>query len=235
MRVGRAQARPAGQVDRDPLGATWPRAPRPRPDRLRRGWAPSATARSPRSTRRSSRTWAPTIMLLTPFIPALGAFVMSGVLHDSRRSRRTSPACSRTSSPTDAIRGAGRPEATHLIEVMHRPARGRARAWTRSSCGGKNFIPPDDFPHETAIGIVYDSGNYQGTLDKLLEHLDLDALPRGAGASCATQGVHRGIGFSTYMEICGLAPSRAVGPQRRRPAGRPAGSPRSCACTRRAR
>ena len=74
----------------------------------------------------------------------------------------------------------------------------------------KNFIPKEDFPAEVAVGIVYDSGDYHGTLDKLLENLDLDGFRREQ-AELREQG-YRGIGFSTYMEICGLAPSRVVGP-----------------------
>ena len=61
----------------------------------------------------------------------------------------------------------------------------------------KNFIPSDEFPYETALGIVYDSGNYQGTLDRLLEHFDLDAFRARAGASCAARACYRGVGFST--------------------------------------
>jgi carbon-monoxide dehydrogenase large subunit len=59
--------------------------------------------------------------------------------------------------------------------------------------------------------MVYDSGNYQASLDKLLEHVDLEAFRREQ-AELRERGVHRGIGFSTYVEICGLAPSRVLGP-----------------------
>ena len=58
----------------------------------------------------------------------------------------------------------------------------------------KNFIPPHDEPHETPIGVVYDSGNYDGTLDKLLEHVDVAGLPRRAGASCAPRASTAGSG-----------------------------------------
>ena len=75
----------------------------------------------------------------------------------------------------------------------------------------KNFIAKDSFPHEVPIGIVYDSGDYEGSLDKLVGMVDLDAF-RSEQASLREQGKYRGIGFSTWMEICGLAPSRAVGP-----------------------
>ena len=62
-----------------------------------------------------------------------------------------------------------------------------------------------------AVGITYDSGDYAGSLDKLLQNLDLAALRREQ-EEARQQGRYLGIGFSTYMEICGLAPSRAVGP-----------------------
>jgi aerobic carbon-monoxide dehydrogenase large subunit len=75
----------------------------------------------------------------------------------------------------------------------------------------KNFIPKEDFPAEVAVGLVYDSGDYHGTLDRLLEHVDLDAF-RKEQAELREKGIYRGIGFSTYVEICGLAPSRVVGP-----------------------
>jgi carbon-monoxide dehydrogenase large subunit len=75
----------------------------------------------------------------------------------------------------------------------------------------KNFIPPEDFPAAVATGVIYDSGNYAGALDKLLEHIDVDAFRREQ-ADLRTRGTYRGIGFSTYTEICGLAPSRVTGP-----------------------
>src|SRR4029078_9621707 len=75
----------------------------------------------------------------------------------------------------------------------------------------KNFIPKEDFPAEVAIGIVYDSGDYHGSVDKMLTHVDVDAF-RKEQEELRSQGKYRGIGFSTWMEICGLAPSRVVGP-----------------------
>src|SRR5438270_3851401 len=75
----------------------------------------------------------------------------------------------------------------------------------------KNFIPADEFPHEVATGVVYDSGDYEKTLDRLLEHVDLEAFRREQ-EQLRSEGVYRGIGFSTYTEICGLAPSRITGP-----------------------
>jgi carbon-monoxide dehydrogenase large subunit len=74
-------------------------------------------------------------------------------------------------------------------------------------------------PHETALGIVYDSGDYHGSLDRLLQNFDVEAFRRDQEAKRA-EGVYRGVGFSTWVEVCGLAPSRAVGAAGRRPAGR---------------
>ena len=150
------------------------------------------------------------LMLLTPTIPSLGAFVMSGV-YDIPAVQTDIIGVFTNKIPTDAIRGAGRPEATHMIEVMHRPARGRARAWTGWSCAGKNFMARPSFPHETAIGVVYDSGNYPGALDKLLEHVDV-AKAR-AKAEDAPKGKLRGIGFShLHRDLRPGAVSRVVGP-----------------------
>ena len=111
---------------------------------------------------------------------------------------------------TDATRGAGRPEATHLIEVMMDQLAAEL-VMDPLELRRKNFIPKEDFPAEVAIGIVYDSGDYHGSLDKLLTHVDMDAF-RSEQAEMREQGKYRGIGFSTWMEICGLAPSRVVGP-----------------------
>jgi carbon-monoxide dehydrogenase large subunit len=76
----------------------------------------------------------------------------------------------------------------------------------------RNFIPKEEFPFETALGIVYDSGDYEGTLDKLLQKFDVAEFRREQEALRA-EGKYRGVGFSTWVEVCGLAPSRAVGPQ----------------------
>src|SRR3712207_829647 len=76
----------------------------------------------------------------------------------------------------------------------------------------KNFIAKEDFPAEVAVGVVYDSGDYHGSLDKLLEHVDLQQLEQQR-EEAKGRGKHLGVGFSTYTEICGLAPSRVTGPQ----------------------
>jgi carbon-monoxide dehydrogenase large subunit len=147
--------------------------------------------------------------LLTPFIPAFTGFVISGCYKIPNLSF-TAIGAFTNKMATDATRGAGRPEATHLIEVMMDQLASELDM-DPLELRRKNFIPKEDFPAEVAIGIVYDSGDYHGSLDKLLTHVDLDAF-RSEQAELRSQGKYRGIGFSTWMEICGLAPSRVVGP-----------------------
>jgi carbon-monoxide dehydrogenase large subunit len=149
-------------------------------------------------------------LLLTPFIPELGFPVMGGCykipsidLHFT--GVFTNKMC------TDAIRGAGRPEATYWIELMMDRLADEL-GMDRLELRRKNFIPKDEFPFQTALGIVYDSGDYDGTLDRLLENFDLAEFRREQEA-LRGEGKYRGVGFSTWVEVCGLAPSRAVGPQ----------------------
>ena len=110
-------------------------------------------------------------MLLTPTIPSLGAFVMQGCYKMPAVQTDITGVFTNKFS-TDAIRGAGRPEATHMIETVLDQAAAEL-GMDPVEIRRKNFIPADAFPFETTVGVVYDSGNYQGTLDRLLEHLDL--------------------------------------------------------------
>ena len=148
-------------------------------------------------------------MLLTPLIPSLGAFVMGGC-YKIPAVQTDIVGVFTNKCPTDAIRGAGRPEATHMIELMMDQLAAELGI-DRLELRRRNFIAPEDFPAAVATGVVYDSGNYAGTLDKLLEHVDVAEFRREQEALRA-RGVYRGIGFSTYTEICGLAPSRITGP-----------------------
>jgi carbon-monoxide dehydrogenase large subunit len=150
------------------------------------------------------------MQLLTPFIPTLGFPVMGGCYRWPAIDIKitgvfTNKMC------TDAIRGAGRPEATYWVELAMNSLADEL-GMDRLELRRKNFIPKDEFPFQTALGIVYDSGDYHGTLDKLLEKFDVDAFRREQ-EELRGQGVYRGVGFSTWVEVCGLAPSRAVGPQ----------------------
>ena len=149
-------------------------------------------------------------MLLTPFIPELGFPVMGGA-YKIPSIELTFEGVFTNKFCTDAIRGAGRPEGTYWIELTM-DALADELGMDRLELRRKNFIPKEEFPFETALGIVYDSGDYEGALDRLLEMLDLDAFRREQ-EELRAKGVYRGVGFSTYVEVCGLAPSRAVGPQ----------------------
>jgi carbon-monoxide dehydrogenase large subunit len=149
------------------------------------------------------------LMLLTPLIPSLGAFVMPGC-YEWKSVRTDITGVFTNKTPTDAIRGAGRPEATHMIEVTLDQL-AHELGIDRLELRRKNFIPKERFPAETAVGMVYDSGDYERTLDVLLTHID-PAQVAAEAEELRPSGIHRGIGFSTYTEICGLAPSRITGP-----------------------
>jgi aerobic carbon-monoxide dehydrogenase large subunit len=148
-------------------------------------------------------------LLLTPMIPPLSAFVMCGVYKTPAVQTDVIDVMT-NKFPTDAIRGAGRPEATHLIEVTMDQLAAEL-GMDPLEIRRKNFIPPFSEAHETPIGVAYDSGDYERALDKLLEHIDPAQVRKEADALRA-KGIYRGIGFCTYTEICGNAPSRIVGP-----------------------
>ncbi len=110
-------------------------------------------------------------------------------------------------APTGAYRGAGRPEATYYIERMM-DILAREMDIDPIELRRRNFIPSDQFPYTTATGLVYDSGDYDKTLNKLLEIVDYPAL-RQEQARAREQGRYLGIGISTWAEICGMGPSAA--------------------------
>ena len=114
-----------------------------------------------------------------------------------------------TTAPVDAYRGAGRPEATYLLErVMDTAARevGMDPAEFRRL----NFIPKDAFPYQTAVALQYDIGDYETCLDKALGMIDYKGF-EGRREEAAKRGKYRGIGLSSYIEACGIAPSAVVG------------------------
>ncbi len=112
-----------------------------------------------------------------------------------------------TTSPVDAYRGAGRPEATFVIERLVEVA-AREIGEDPAAFRSKNFIR--SFPHQTPVIMCYDAGNYQASLDKALEMADYKNIAQRKQDSLK-KGLLRGIGISAYIEACGIAPSAAVG------------------------
>jgi carbon-monoxide dehydrogenase large subunit len=112
-------------------------------------------------------------------------------------------------TPVDAYRGAGRPEASYLLERLVDKA-ARETGIDKVELRRRNFISPDSFPYQTPVALEYDSGNYHACLDKALEMIDYGRFHERRAASAA-DGKLRGIGFSTYIEACGLAPSNVAG------------------------
>ncbi|MFQ5954246.1 MAG: xanthine dehydrogenase family protein molybdopterin-binding subunit [Kiloniellales bacterium] len=112
-------------------------------------------------------------------------------------------------APVDASRGAGRPEATFVVERLVENA-AREMGIDRAELRRRNFIPPDAFPYQTPVLVAYDSGNYAPILDKALNMADYAGFS-ARKAEAEARGKLRGIGFSTYIEACGLAPSQVVG------------------------
>jgi aerobic carbon-monoxide dehydrogenase large subunit len=107
-------------------------------------------------------------------------------------------------TPTDAYRGAGRPEATYLIEhAMNLVARelGKDPAEIRLT----NFIKPESFPHKLSAGATYDSGEYATALEKAMTLIDYEHV-RAEQAQKRAEGKLVGMGLCTYVEICGLGP-----------------------------
>jgi aerobic carbon-monoxide dehydrogenase large subunit len=111
----------------------------------------------------------------------------------------------------DAYRGAGRPEATYLVE---RTIDLVANALNLDPVAVRrtNFIPPEAFPYDPIIlkGLKYDSGDYDKAMTRALEMFDYDAF-RQEQAAAREQGRYLGVGFSSYVEICGVAPSAWIG------------------------
>ena len=150
------------------------------------------------------------LQLVTPGIPLLGAFLYAGVYDLPAAYDFSCTSVFTTMTPTDAYRGAGRPEATYAIE--------RAMDALAAKMGldpielrRRNFIRKEQFPYTAFSGLVYDSGDHDGAATKAMGMADYD----GVRARQKTQNVagarkRLGIGVSTYFEMCGLAPSRVL-------------------------
>ena len=149
------------------------------------------------------------LQLVAPGVPLLGAFLYHG-LYDVPVYSFTCKGVFTNLTPTDAYRGAGRPEATYAIERAM-DALAVVVGVGPDEIRSRNFIPTEKFPYDSPAGLTFDSGNYQPTLDRAKELVDWDghraeqAERRAAGAT-----THLGLGISSYVEMCGLAPSRTL-------------------------
>jgi len=109
--------------------------------------------------------------------------------------------------PVDAYRGAGRPEATYLIERMMETA-ARELDLDPAELRRRNFI--QSFPHQTPVILAYDAGDFPKLLDMAQNNADVAGFA-DRKAEAASRGKLRGLGYSTFIEACGLAPSAAAG------------------------
>ncbi|GII53127.1 carbon-monoxide dehydrogenase large subunit [Planotetraspora thailandica] len=150
------------------------------------------------------------LMLVTPGIPLLGAFMYSGI-YKMDAYDFTCTGVFTTKMPTDAYRGAGRPEATYAIErVMDELA--AEIGVDPMEVRRRNWIEHSEFPYTTICNLTYDSGNYEAATERALALFGYDKLrAEQADRRERRDPVQLGIGISTYTEMCGLAPSRVLG------------------------
>src|SRR5229473_1785 len=111
--------------------------------------------------------------------------------------------------PVDAYRGAGRPEATFLVERIVDLAADELGV-DPAELRRRNFIPANAFPYQTPVALQYDSGDYQTTLQMATQAADYAGF-EARRQEAAQRGKLRGIGIATYIEACGIAPSAVVG------------------------
>jgi aerobic carbon-monoxide dehydrogenase large subunit len=150
------------------------------------------------------------LRLVTPGVPILGAFMFIGI-YKFPAYRFECDGVFTTKTPTDAYRGAGRPEATFAVErIMDELA--VELGMDPLELRRKNWIKAEEFPFTTAAGLTYDSGDYDAATHQALQLIGYDEL-RAEQQRRRESGdpVQLGIGFSTFTEMCGLAPSRVLG------------------------
>jgi carbon-monoxide dehydrogenase large subunit len=150
------------------------------------------------------------LMLVTPGVPLLGAFMFNAIYKmDAYRFSCTGVFTSKT--PTDAYRGAGRPEATYAIEHLMDDLAAEL-GMDPLELRERNWIKHEEFPFTTIAGLTYDSGNYEAATAAAKELFGYDELrAEQAERNAAGSPVRLGIGISTFTEMCGLAPSRVLG------------------------
>ncbi len=150
------------------------------------------------------------LQLVTPGVPLLGAFMFNSIYKmEGYRFRCAGVFTNKV--PTDAYRGAGRPEATFGIERIITEL-AHELGMDPMEIRRKNWIAHEEFPYTTIAGLTYDSGNYEAATDRAMELFDYQGL-RAEQARRRESGdrVQLGIGISTFTEMCGLAPSRVLG------------------------
>jgi len=146
-------------------------------------------------------------MLLTAAIPTL-TMMMANATYNIPAIRTTLTEVFTNKTPTDAYRGAGRPEATYFVErAMDMLA--RELKMDPAELRRKNFIKPHQFPFQTQVGAVYDSGDYEKALDRALKNCNWKQL-LAERDDARKQGRLMGVGLSMYVEVCGLGPSAAL-------------------------
>ncbi len=150
------------------------------------------------------------LRLITPGVPALGAFMFPGI-YKFPAYRFECDGVFTNKVPTDAYRGAGRPEATFAIErIMDELA--VELSMDPMELRRKNWINAEEFPFTTVAGLSYDSGDYEQATQAALELLGYDELrAEQKQRRDSNDPVQLGIGISTFTEMCGLAPSRVLG------------------------
>jgi len=150
------------------------------------------------------------LRLVSPGVPVLGAFMFNSI-YKFAAYRFVCEGVFTTKTPTDAYRGAGRPEATFAIErIMDELA--VELGIDRMELRRKNWIKHEEFPFTTVCGLTYDSGNYEAATDRALELFGWDDLvAEQAERRSRKDPVQLGLGISTFTEMCGLAPSRVLG------------------------
>jgi len=150
------------------------------------------------------------LRIIAPGTPVLGAFLYCGAYTGEAYQIELTGVFTNT-TPVDAYRGAGRPEATNAIERAI-DALARRVGKDPVEIRRMNFMPPFTEATQSIGGLMIDSGNYPATLDKALELADYEQLRKEQQARRASGDVKQlGIGFSTYLENCGWGPSRIIG------------------------
>jgi carbon-monoxide dehydrogenase large subunit len=135
-----------------------------------------------------------------PYIPHGGAGMLPG-LYDIQTFHCRVRTVFTNTVPVDAYRGAGRPEAAYVVERLV-DAAARKLGLTPDAIRRKNFITPRAMPYKTATGKIYDSGDFAAHMKRAMEIADWKEFPRRARAA-KKQGLVRGIGLATYVEVCG--------------------------------